>query len=49
MIVSVNPISLALFKEPRAYGADIAVGEAQPLGIEYCFRRSVFGLYVYDQ
>lgn len=37
MIVSVNPISLALFKEPRAYGADIAVGEAQPLGLNIAF------------
>ena len=37
LIVSVNPISLALFKEPRAYGADIAVGEAQPLGLNIAF------------
>jgi glycine dehydrogenase subunit 1 len=37
MIVSVNPISLAVFKEPRAYGADIAVGEAQPLGLNIAF------------
>jgi glycine dehydrogenase subunit 1 len=37
MVVSVNPISLAIFKEPRAYGADIAVGEAQPLGLNIAF------------
>lgn len=37
LIVSVNPISLAVFKEPRAYGADIAVGEAQPLGLNIAF------------
>jgi len=33
LIVSVNPISLAVLKEPRSYQADIAVGEAQPLGL----------------
>lgn len=32
-IVSVNPMSLAILKDPRAYGADIAVGEAQPFGL----------------
>lgn len=32
-IVSVNPMSLAILKDPRSYGADIAVGEAQPFGL----------------
>ncbi len=32
-IAGVDPISLSLIKGPGAYGADIAVGEGQPLGI----------------
>jgi glycine dehydrogenase subunit 1 len=32
LIVVGYPIALALFQPPGAYGADIAVGEAQPLG-----------------
>jgi glycine dehydrogenase subunit 1 len=36
-VASVNPISLALLKPPGALGADIAVGEAQALGIDLGF------------
>lgn len=33
VIAVVNPMTLGTLKSPRALGADIAVGEAQPLGI----------------
>lgn len=33
LVSVVNPISLALLTPPGAYGADIAVGEGQPLGL----------------
>lgn len=33
MILGVNPIALGVMKTPRDMGADIAVGEAQPLGM----------------
>ncbi len=33
MIVSAHPLSLAILRTPGEYGADIAVGDGQPLGI----------------
>ena len=37
VIMHVNPISLGLLKTPGEYGADIAVGEGQPLGLPMAF------------
>jgi glycine dehydrogenase subunit 1 len=37
VIVSCNPIALALLKAPGQCGGDIAVGDAQPLGIPLSF------------
>ncbi|SMO39049.1 aminomethyl-transferring glycine dehydrogenase subunit GcvPA [Melghirimyces algeriensis] len=37
LIVSANPISLGVLKPPGEYGADIVVGDAQPMGIPVQF------------
>jgi len=48
-IVSVNPVSLALLEAPGTFGADIVVGEGQPLGIPLGFGGPLLGLFATRQ
>ncbi len=49
LVSVVNPLSLGLLKQPAAAGADIAVGDGQPLGLPLCAGGPYFGFMTAKQ
>jgi len=45
LAVAVNPTALGLFKTPGEFGADIVVGEGQPLGLPMSFGGPYLGIF----
>jgi glycine dehydrogenase subunit 1 len=48
MIASVDPLTLGILAPPGEYGADLAIGESQPLGIPVSFGGPVAGFFAAD-
>jgi glycine dehydrogenase subunit 1 len=49
LIVVADPVASALLKPPGAYGADIVVGEGQPMGVAMGFGGPLVGLFACKQ
>ncbi|MET1128424.1 MAG: aminomethyl-transferring glycine dehydrogenase subunit GcvPA [Thermoproteota archaeon] len=45
LIAGVDPLSLGIVKPPGRYGADIAVGEGQPLGLKLNYGGPLLGIF----
>ncbi len=45
LVIGVNPLSLALVRPPGEYGADIVIGEGQPLGLPMNLGGPLLGLF----
>ncbi len=45
LVVGVDPVSLGLLKPPGSYGADIVIGEGQPLGNHMNFGGPLLGIF----
>ena len=45
LIVGVQPVSLGLVEAPGSYGADIVVGEGQPLGSPPTYGGPIYGIF----
>lgn len=49
LVASVDPVSLSILRPPGEYGADIAVGECQPLGNEMSYGGPLVGFMACKQ
>jgi len=49
LVVGVNPLSLGVLKAPGDYGADIVIGEGQPLGLSMNFGGPFLGIFACRQ